>query len=301
MGVIMNTIPLERVSVPLVRCLEVNDQGRDFVVGDLHGSRELLDTLLATVHFNTEIDRLFSVGDLIDRGPNSIACLELLNEPWFYAVRGNHETMLLEYVWNFIQYGTSLNRSQQHELLSNGGDWIYEDYNFGDDCPQLRLIELLSKVRQLPLLIVVGKGPERFHVVHAELYDAGKPNEVLLDNDIDALFQEWSTKDFFNVPPQDYPYFTKHWLWGRSFMKKIESVTECPPELLPGLSPTFCGHSITHKISKTLSHICIDTGAFLAGQTDFDNSREGLSLVEIKKQKVYFTNGSLRPPHVFSL
>jgi len=45
--------------------------------------------------FNRDIDRLFSVGDLIDRGPESEKCLTLLREPWFFMVRGNHEDMLI--------------------------------------------------------------------------------------------------------------------------------------------------------------------------------------------------------------
>ncbi|MGL9724118.1 metallophosphoesterase [Sodalis sp. (in: enterobacteria)] len=33
------------------------------------------------------------LGDLIDRGPQSEACLPLLENPWFRSVRGNHEQM----------------------------------------------------------------------------------------------------------------------------------------------------------------------------------------------------------------
>ena len=46
--------------------------------------------------FDTEKDRLFSVGDIIDRGPDSEKCLTLIDEPWFHMVRGNHEQMLID-------------------------------------------------------------------------------------------------------------------------------------------------------------------------------------------------------------
>lgn len=39
---------------------------------------------------------MFSVGDLIDRGPESESCLTLLDEPWFNMIRGNHEQMCIE-------------------------------------------------------------------------------------------------------------------------------------------------------------------------------------------------------------
>ncbi|MBK8993858.1 MAG: metallophosphoesterase [Gammaproteobacteria bacterium] len=72
-----------------------NRRGRDFVVGDLHGYLGALQDALARAGFDPGCDRLFSTGDLIDRGPDSPGCAALLGEPWFYAVRGNHEDMLL--------------------------------------------------------------------------------------------------------------------------------------------------------------------------------------------------------------
>ena len=48
---------------------EENATGRDFVVGDLHGMFSHLEALLNEVAFDESADRLFSVGDLIDRGP----------------------------------------------------------------------------------------------------------------------------------------------------------------------------------------------------------------------------------------
>jgi serine/threonine protein phosphatase 1 len=78
--------------------VEENTSGRDFVVGDIHGHFDLLHEELAYAGFNHHDDRLFSVGDLIDRGPKSLQCLELLNQSWFYAVCGNHEQMMIDFV-----------------------------------------------------------------------------------------------------------------------------------------------------------------------------------------------------------
>src|SRR5690349_6471755 len=75
-----------------------NSKGRDFIVGDLHGVYDLLDQALETVRFDTQCDRLFSVGDLMDRGPYSARALVFLQKPWFFAVAGNHEAMFVEVV-----------------------------------------------------------------------------------------------------------------------------------------------------------------------------------------------------------
>src|SRR3546814_14755908 len=85
------------------RHLAANKVGSDFIVGDLHGCLDLLQVELDRVGFDRAKDRLFSVGDLIDRGPDSMGCLRLLREPWFFAARGNHEDMLLDYAYEVVR------------------------------------------------------------------------------------------------------------------------------------------------------------------------------------------------------
>ncbi len=96
--------------------IRINHKGRDFFVGDIHGEYNLLLATLAQCQFNFECDRLFSVGDIVDRGPDSIACLELLHKPWFYAVRGNHEEML------FADTESELARIHRNA----GGSWFFQ-------------------------------------------------------------------------------------------------------------------------------------------------------------------------------
>ena len=90
-----------------------NVDGRDFVVGDLHGCYDMFQAELNKVNFDFEIDRMFSVGDLIDRGTQNIECLDLLHQPWFHAVKGNHEDMF----YNCFMHG------EENIYLVNGGQW----------------------------------------------------------------------------------------------------------------------------------------------------------------------------------
>ena len=73
--------------------LPTNVRGRDFCIGDLHGCYQMLARLLEHVEFDVAKDRLFSVGDLIHRGPSSLECLKLAEKDWFVPVMGNHEAM----------------------------------------------------------------------------------------------------------------------------------------------------------------------------------------------------------------
>lgn len=100
----------------LFASLPANHNGRDFVVGDVHGCFTELRQLLENVVFDGSRDRLFSVGDLVDRGPESRQVLEWLAKPWFYAVRGNHEQMALDF---------DLAQTDACErYLNNGGGWF---------------------------------------------------------------------------------------------------------------------------------------------------------------------------------
>lgn len=100
-----------------MQIFQPNTAGRDFVVGDLHGCYDLLMLALDKLSFNRERDRLFSVGDLIDRGEQSEQCLKLLNEPWMHAIAGNHEQMFIDMLKSY---------ENQLHFLKNGGKWVLE-------------------------------------------------------------------------------------------------------------------------------------------------------------------------------
>ena len=64
----------------IVHTYEANLEGRDFVVGDIHGEYDQFMKELEKVNFDKNIDRVFSVGDLVDRGKDSYWCLLLQDE-----------------------------------------------------------------------------------------------------------------------------------------------------------------------------------------------------------------------------
>lgn len=57
----------------MLKKIPANTTGRDFVVGDVHGEYTKLMEGMARLDFSPGAgDRLFAVGDLIDRGPLTI-------------------------------------------------------------------------------------------------------------------------------------------------------------------------------------------------------------------------------------
>src|SRR3546814_9783902 len=148
----------------LHRHVAANKAGRDFIVGDLHGCLDLLQVELDRLDFDRAKDRLFSVGDLIDRGPDSMGCLRLLREPWFFSVRGNHEDMLLDYAYEVVMpYGI---RTLANIFFRNGGGWVEA---LDADARQELRGDILPRVVAFPYVITVGEGETRYHVAQAEL------------------------------------------------------------------------------------------------------------------------------------
>lgn len=68
-----------------------------FLIGDLQGCCDPLDRLLAQVGFSPSRDHLYALGDLVNRGPQSLATLERLRGLGNAAtcLLGNHDLHLL--------------------------------------------------------------------------------------------------------------------------------------------------------------------------------------------------------------
>lgn len=131
-----------------------NACGRDFFVGDLHGEYDRLMAALEQVAFDVDRDRLFSVGDLIDRGPRSRDCLALAFEPWFLGVRGNHELLARD--------ALAKGAEAMALWLLNGGGWALEE----DQRALGHVLE--AALGHLPYAREVAVGEKRIGLVHAE-------------------------------------------------------------------------------------------------------------------------------------
>jgi serine/threonine protein phosphatase 1 len=261
-----------------IRSLPTNSRGKDYVVGDLHGCYDLLLRVLDEVDFDQTRDRLFSVGDLIDRGQDSLKCLELLAEPWFYAVKGNHEDLMLDFFQSYRQDGhlEDLKDVRGTRFLLYGGRWVERYFQADKRCMSSAFDHGLALAEALPLILVIGEGENRFHVIHSDLIRrGGKTAEtaVWLDSDIDC----WLAEDAIPASVED------SLLYSRSLMSS-DRVRQSHARFQAGLSPTFCGHTYAARPRQALSHICIDTGAFVSIENFDDDDVDadfGLTLMDV--------------------
>ena len=128
---------------------------RGFVIGDIHGCSKALEVLLENMQLTGD-DYVVSLGDAIDRGPDSSGVLDLLldvrDEFELIFILGNHEEMMLD----------ALSGRSREDWLRHGGDATLESYggflrNVPDDH-----YELLDRARRY------WEGPKEI-CVHANL------------------------------------------------------------------------------------------------------------------------------------
>ena len=238
------------ITNPLIQKMPPNVDGRDYVIGDIHGCFDELIKLLKHIKFDKEKDRLFSTGDLIHRGPKSEDCLKLLfdrntkGEKWFFPVLGNHEDIDFQ-------------------------------LNYGDDDIILEKYE--NELSKLPLIYEVEhKIFGNFYIVHAELnYNTitETPVEVndtellnlLLTNDYTKKVNEYLTSDL-QLGEND----RQSLIWSRkvftNYIKKYRNEIQngnfdfLKTNVLQNLK-IFCGHNVVPFPIKIGQQYYIDTGA----------------------------------------
>jgi len=131
-----------------------NTLGRDFCVGDIHGAFDSVITRMKQVHFNKETDRLFSLGDLIDRGPQSSRVVDFLEKPYVHAVRGNHDDMFA---------GLSLIEIRALGRMNwNGMGWVNKESNE-------TLLKIQQALSKLPIAMEVETDRGSVGLVHADV------------------------------------------------------------------------------------------------------------------------------------
>jgi serine/threonine protein phosphatase 1 len=270
------------------RCLRIpaNTVGRDFVVGDLHGHRSLLEQALDGMAFDRRRDRVLSVGDLIDRGPESLATLSLIEEPWFHAVLGNHELMLL----NFLgYYGSRLHSRKSY--ASGAGEWITAAMARN---PKV-VARLADKVAALPLAMHV-EGEVPFNVTHGALYPSGSRQQVLFGDETVCVHKA-------DAATSCRAHFAAALDSERLELRYSQQPVQVSPSPIGKLPITYVGHSPFRQIIVHDSHVFIDQGVCVPTHKRADAT---LPTVLDHRRFAYWLNGvatarqrvpSASPPH----
>lgn len=185
-----------------------------------------LEQLTRVIRFDPGQDRLFSVGDLVDRGPASPRALTYLDKPWFYAIRGNHEDMLIRHC------EAPDNQRLYRQWMRNGAGWW-------EDTASATQRELYRQLSRLPVAMEVDTNRGLIGIVHADL-----PPEY-----------DWPAFTSALKRGDEQAHTTALWSRQRARVWRIAGDVS-------GAADIYCGHTLVDKPRSAGNVHFIDTGAY---------------------------------------
>jgi serine/threonine protein phosphatase 1 len=195
------------------------------VIGDLHGELGKLSSALESVNFDFSIDRLFALGDIVDRGPDSIECLKLIKKPWFHTVLGNHESMMMT---------TVLNNCDGNTWYDNGGEWAR-------DIPTDFLYDYALDLEELPYTITVETKGGSVGLCHAQ-----------------PPTRDWKDVDHLTI------YEREVVLWSRAMSNMAGKGHAASRTKIKNVDKVYCGHTVFPEVTEMGNITFMDTGCGFA-------------------------------------
>ncbi|WP_321574644.1 metallophosphoesterase [Paraburkholderia franconis] len=225
-------------------------------MGDIHGCFGQLRAALEARRFDPKRDRLFAVGDLVDRGPESDCVLEAVERYRIKSVKGNHEDVIVR--WHHGE-------EQALSLLGNGANWLLdraEDMDWID--------HIADYMASLPYVIEIETEHGIIGIVHA-----------------DSPVSDWAT--FVREIERESPNGTmrRKAIWARTRWKTYQPHSEPSRSTLRGLldrakrsvrsqahatghvdnvTAVIVGHTPVSGVTAKDNVINIDTGAVYGGK-----------------------------------
>jgi serine/threonine protein phosphatase 1 len=177
------------------------ENGKSFIIGDLHGCRNMLEEMIGVIPWDPEKDNLIFIGDYLDRGDDSKGVIDILiklmeSSSNVRCLMGNHEGLFLEYF-----YGRN-----ENTFLINGGIATLNSYRLNGKIyiPP----EHVSFIRSLETIIEL----DHYYVVHAGLMPGVEIERQSLKDKLwireDFIFSDYDfgKKVIFGHTPFPVPY-----------------------------------------------------------------------------------------------
>lgn len=191
-----------------------------------------MECVLSSLGFNPLKDRVFAVGDLVDRGSESARVIEFLSAPWFHSVCGNHEAMLLD---SAAERDLSTDESASTAFWrEHGGQWF-------DDLDRPQQDDIVARCALLP------------HVIEVELDDGRVAGIVHADS-----FPDWNkTRD--QAEGRRSPRGNRHLLWSGARAK--QAMRGDTRAAVDNIDVVYYGHIPMTTPLRCANGLWLDTGA----------------------------------------
>lgn len=241
----------------------------DYLIGDVQGCCDALDALLSKIAFSPSRDRVFVLGDLVNRGPQSLRTLRRLRDLGnaAHCLLGNHDLNLLA-----VAHGVR----KPHR-----GDTIQEIL----DAPDRE--HWLDWLRQRPMAL----WHDGWLMVHAGVLPQWTREQTLqLAGEVERVLRGPAAGEFFRVMYGDEPARWRDELTGADRLRLVvnaltrarfvgadgtldlqtkDGLDSAPPGMFPWFDvpgratagvPIACGHWATLGLVNRPDLLSLDTG-----------------------------------------
>jgi serine/threonine protein phosphatase 1 len=174
---------------------------KQYVIGDIHGCIETLKAL----HSQLEPDSIvYSVGDLVDKGPNSMDVIDFCIDNDIKVIKGNHEFLYSIYMKRHLDNVNVRNNKWSKEW---GGDLTIKSYRYNKN----KIKKHLEFIDDMPYYYEVRVNDKNYFITHGfglpyyDVKDDEKTQRALMSNRLHGDFydiknvDELSKHDVINV------------------------------------------------------------------------------------------------------
>ena len=152
-----------------------------YVIGDVHGCFSQLLKLLEKISYNAQEDKIILTGDLVNRGPDSLAVLNYcMADSNITSVLGNHDLYLL-YLLNTNQAKGELKKVVEAENSSEIFEWLIK---------RPLLIQISDQSTQKEFIVTHAGIPEIWSIEKAREL-AEEVSKALIKNASTVLKSMW--------------------------------------------------------------------------------------------------------------
>lgn len=153
-----------------------------YVLSDIHGRLKPLDRALSALS-PAATDKIFVLGDMVDRGPDPVGVMQLFRELEGATVLwGNHEELMVDCILHPRDPEASFNWGR------NGGQTTLDGLQ---KLKSSAADELIDWVRSLPLYAHTSVGGRRYLLVHAGIKQGAGPVPAAWGDYASSLFLGW--------------------------------------------------------------------------------------------------------------
>jgi len=178
-----------------------------YVMSDIHGMCDKYVAMLDKIGGIKDGDRVYILGDIIDRGPDGdVILLSMMNDPRIIPIIGNHESLalpIMQAICNGKPFGEIEKTKAYRVWAAMGGEATAAGFLSHSRETQQRIIDYIESFRVYEEIVIAYK---RFHLSHT--LPEYEPNRGVHDVTLPEFI--WGEPDYGVCYDPDVTFVTGH-------------------------------------------------------------------------------------------